>query len=50
MMASTQASLEYGGSAVREMLRWSSQAFQDHWYYVVGIAVAVVVLWGYLRK
>ena len=50
LVAGTQASLEYGGTAFRDMLRWSSQTFQDHWYYVIAGVVLVLMIWNYLRK
>ncbi len=45
-----QASLEYGGSSIRDMLRYPAQAFQDYWYYVVGGVVVLLLLRAYLRK
>jgi len=50
MTAVTQASLEYGGTAVRNMVRLASQAAQDHWYFVAGGIVLLVLFWTYLRK
>jgi hypothetical protein len=45
-----QASMEYGGSAVRDMLSWSVQAAQDYWYYMVGAVVLLLLLRAYSRK
>ena len=45
-----QASLEFGGSSIRDMLRYPAQAFQDYWYYVVGGVVVLLLLRAYLRK
>ena len=45
-----QAAMEYGGTAVRDMLRWPAHAAQEYWYYVVGGIVLLLLLWRYLRK
>lgn len=45
-----QAASEYGAIAVRDWLRWTGHAAQEHWYYVAGGVVLLVLLWGYLRK
>ena len=45
-----QAATEYAATTVRDMLRWSGQAIQEHWYYVLGVVVLLVLIWGYLSK
>jgi hypothetical protein len=45
-----QASMEYGGSAVRDMLSWPVQAAQDYWYCMVGAVVLLLLLRAYSRK
>lgn len=45
-----QAAVEYGGSAVRNMLGSTIHSVQEHWYYVVGAVVLLVALWRYLKS
>ncbi len=45
-----QASLEYGGSTIRDIFRYPGQALQDYWYYLVGGLVLLLFLWTYVRK
>lgn len=45
-----QASLEYGGTTVRNMIRTAIHTAQERWYYVVGGLLVLILLWGYLKK
>jgi len=49
MTLGEQAAVEYGGTAVRDMLSWTGHAAQEYWYYVVGGVVLLLLLWRYLR-
>ena len=49
-MSGDQAASEYTGTAVRDLLRWTGTTVQEHWYYVVGGVVLLVLIWSYLRK
>jgi len=50
MALGEQAAMEYGGTAVRDMIRWTGHAAQEYWYFAVGGVVLLLLLWGYLRK
>lgn len=42
--------MEYGGTAVRNMLAWAGRAPREYWLYGVGAVVLLLLLRWYLRR
>jgi hypothetical protein len=49
-MPGEQAAVEYGGTAVRNMLAWAGRAPREYWLYGVGAVVLLLLLRWYLRR
>jgi hypothetical protein len=45
-----QTAIEYGSRSIGYGLRWTFTVAQEHWYYVVGAVVLLVIVWRYLSK